>query len=944
MKLHAIAVRNFRGIVEQRLEPLPVGVTVVTGPNEVGKTSLGEAVDFLFDLHDSSRAAAIREAQPLGRDVGPEVEVEAEVGPYRFRYRKRFVRQPETELEISAPRAESLTGREAHERVEALLAETGVDLDLWRALRVVQGVGVGQPESLADSPPLLAALDRAAAGAGTGQQRSAALFERARAEYLRYFTDKRGDPKVGGPLQEVRDEAAAAAERESALAADMEALEEAARRADELQRRRSALRADEEEAAAARRGTQAELERVERLEEEVRTLRSRLAEEESTRDLLRELVAAREAERALAGRLEAAEVEVRRAEGELAPAEAALAAAEGDHRRAGEGLETARGRLRLAERLAAHRGSLAELEERLERAVRAARRVEDAEATLETLPAVGEATLAELEELQREAERLTAALEAASPQVEVKALADLSLGVATGGGDEAVELAAGEEWRDKPSAPLHLTLPDVAEITVSPGGDVAELASRRRAVEMERASRLEGLAVDGVEEARAAHRDRRRAKAALEAARAVLGEVAAGDDLEALTRRRDDADAEAARLAEELLAAVEGEGNGEGEAPTPEAAERAVAAAQAAAREAAERVAAARRTAEEKRRAAESARGTVRELRVEHRNAAERRARARRRLAELERLQDAPAAGGDDQLGLFVTRSGAAGGDGGEGGEGGDPADEIAAAGLAAAVDAAERRVTAAREELAAARRRLAERQPEAVHERAGEAAERHRRLGEELRRVEDEHLRVTTRLEAAGEGGLFEELRQARARLAAAERRSAAVEARAAAARRLFETLAAARAAARVSYSEPLRRRVEELGRPLFGDDFAVELGDDLTIARRTAFGRTLEVERLSTGAREQLSLLLRLACALLVSPRQGVPLILDDALGYSDPGRLAAMGRILGLAGERCQVLVLTSFPERYRHVEGAREVTLEATETATETDDETMEDGAG
>jgi hypothetical protein len=55
------------------------------------------------------------------------------------------------------------------------------------------------------------------------------------------------------------------------------------------------------------------------------------------------------------------------------------------------------------------------------------------------------------------------------------------------------------------------------------------------------------------------------------------------------------------------------------------------------------------------------------------------------------------------------------------------------------------------------------------------------------------------------------------------------------------------------------------------------------------------------------------------------GVPLIVDDALGLTDRDRLRAMGAVLTSAGERCQVIVLTSFPERYRHVRAARVVSF-------------------
>ena len=86
-----------------------------------------------------------------------------------------------------------------------------------------------------------------------------------------------------------------------------------------------------------------------------------------------------------------------------------------------------------------------------------------------------------------------------------------------------------------------------------------------------------------------------------------------------------------------------------------------------------------------------------------------------------------------------------------------------------------------------------------------------------------------------------------------------------------------------------------------------------------------------LSSGAREQLAVLARLACGALVSPPAsdgtpgGVPVIIDDALGYSDPDRLEQVGAALGVAGKDCQVIVLTCEPGRYRGVGGAKVISL-------------------
>jgi hypothetical protein len=180
-------------------------------------------------------------------------------------------------------------------------------------------------------------------------------------------------------------------------------------------------------------------------------------------------------------------------------------------------------------------------------------------------------------------------------------------------------------------------------------------------------------------------------------------------------------------------------------------------------------------------------------------------------------------------------------------------------------------------------------------------------------------------RLEGRGETGLYERHAEGRAEHAEAERRAGSARSRAAAARKLFEALTAARDRARQSYSEPLRAKIVELGRPLFGDDFAVVLDDELRIARRTSGGVTLDYDRLSAGAQEQLALIAQLAAALLVAPDGGAPLILDDALGSTDPDRLAALGEVLRLAGERCQVIVLTCYPDRFAAVEGARVVAV-------------------
>ena len=167
------------------MEFAPGGVTIVEGPNEIGKSSFAEAIDRVIEDLDSTSKQRITAVKPVDRDVGPEVTIDAETGPYAFRYKKRFLKDRVTELEIYRPRPENQTGRAAHQRVEAILSET-VDMALWKALRMQQGDTVDQAK-LADQTSLSAALDRSA-GSPAGDE-EVSLFELAHVQYLRYWTE-----------------------------------------------------------------------------------------------------------------------------------------------------------------------------------------------------------------------------------------------------------------------------------------------------------------------------------------------------------------------------------------------------------------------------------------------------------------------------------------------------------------------------------------------------------------------------------------------------------------------------------------------------------------------------------------------------------------------------------------------------------------------------------
>ena len=190
--------------------------------------------------------------------------------------------------------------------------------------------------------------------------------------------------------------------------------------------------------------------------------------------------------------------------------------------------------------------------------------------------------------------------------------------------------------------------------------------------------------------------------------------------------------------------------------------------------------------------------------------------------------------------------------------------------------------------------------------------------------RVRRRDLRLS--LELSGEHGLETQLwlaRGKRDRCAAEHRR---LEASAAAAKLLHDVFERHRIEAQQRYRAPFKQHIEQFGRIVYGSSCEVDVDDNLGTARRTLDGVTLDVDQLSTGAREQLGIIARLACAAIVSPDGGgAPMILDDALGWSDPSRLQRMGSVIAAAGNDCQVIILTCTPGRYAHVGNATVVRL-------------------
>ena len=157
---------------------------------------------------------------------------------------------------------------------------------------------------------------------------------------------------------------------------------------------------------------------------------------------------------------------------------------------------------------------------------------------------------------------------------------------------------------------------------------------------------------------------------------------------------------------------------------------------------------------------------------------------------------------------------------------------------------------------------------------------------------VADALREVTTRLKVYGTEGRKGQLDTAETEREHAEAEYVRVQRRARAAQTLRSVMTRHRDATRLRYVDPFRTQVERLGRIVFGDSFEVDIDSGLRICSRTLAGRTVPYDSLSGGAKEQLGIVARLAGAALVAKEDAVPVVIDDALGFTDADRLSKMG----------------------------------------------------
>lgn len=886
MKIRSIELTNVRRFAGQRatLETVSDGITVLSEPNEFGKSTFFDALHALFFERHRSTRAQVKALQPHSGGA-PEVQLTLDLPQGRIRLRKRWLSRATAQVFDGTGRLIAQDD-EAEAWIDSLLGQglSGPSGLLWvrQGLFGLEPEGASAAEKTERDKALSTRRDLLSSVSGeielmTGGRRMDAVLARVAQDLARLATATL-KPKADGDwrraldeahrLTQLRDDLAAKARRLSAELAQRAGLQRALHRLTDPEDealRQAALR----DARQAHDAAQAHAARIDALRQELKladlTLDRAKAEIAGLNRLAAQIQTARADHATACAAAEKAEAAWTERQGESQAATLALTAAQDQARQLRDAVLAAQ----KAKTAAAARQRAESLTQTLAQAETQRQTMEQAQAA-RALLRVTEAALAEVEAAQAARDRLALRLESQSAAVSFAYLG------------AARALQAGQPVSEGPhhiTASTLFDLPGLGQLRIDPGTASASPNADLAAAEALIQTRLRACAAADLAQARALLAEARRLDEVLRTAEAVLQGIAP-QGLEALRHSLASARAEAGTEADNQAGTKADTGP---QRPTPktETETEAALAGQLAAAEAAEALSRAR---------AEEAR--ARDVAAGERRAA----------AQADRISTARA------LAAAVDEAGE---------------DAALAARLAAlteglvplgarrqALDQDLAGLIAAAPDLTTAAARLTR----------AESAETQAR--QQRAQLQTDLAMLNGSIGALADQGIEEALDDVAGLLASAEARAARYEAEVQALDRLRRALETARKAARDAYFGPVLRELT----PLLGilhPGARLQIDDhSLLPSALTRDGLDERLEILSGGTREQLAILTRLAFArLFAQSGRAVPIILDDALVHSDDDRIEAMFTALHRIARDQQILILTCRHRAFASLGGER-----------------------
>ena len=871
MKLRKLSVNQFKRFTEPtQLGELGDGLNLVVGPNELGKSTLLDALRAVLFERYSSRARPIMALQNDRSGAAPVVELVFEVSGAEYTLTKRFVRSPHAQLRC--PDGTLLEADVAENELRNLLgfAEAGnrgansETLGMWGVLWVQQGQSFGKPDLPDSALASLSAGLESEVGMVLGGRRGRELpqvIEQRRGELVTAARRQpRGEYKdtlehVSGLEQllseqrqqqlEVSDtleQLAAAEARLSRLEdgsqdlIDQKELTQAQAQLGEVMRHDLQLEAARSEL----QNRQGQLEQAQRAQSERASRRAELtSDQEKLRQETEHLEELQQRERESLAALE----ELRQA---VTTAEAAVDAA----------MESEASWRRILDRIS-RSAELSDLLHRQsevgfaqERLAAVQRRAEQIQVTDEFLQRIRQA--AEI------ADKANAQLRVAATRISFDIPSDRLAGIEADGApltDPTTTVEAVE--------PVAITIPERGRILIEPSvADRDQLLHQEREAQAELRAALGAVGAQSLAEAQVLRDERRDLEATANAAQEELERLAPPGGAQTLQPRID--------LLRESLEALPSECETD-QLPPRDDAEAALDSAQTELQKARDEERIAREAVEVRADAVTELSVDVRTLQNSVDSQTELIEMRQERLrTEDESVSDQELAEASEEAELAVTEQ--------------------------------QQTVSALEEEWSDSTRT----QLEARISRLESVIEQRKSSRVETR---IEIVQLRERIEVHDSAGIDEAIERTQRELEQATRQRDRLERELEVLDLLLNTLRAAEREARERYLSPVVNRVHPYLQMLF-PNAEIGMDEDLNItgmSRRAGYEESFD--RLSMGTQEQIAVLVRLAFAEMLID-QGAPaaVILDDALVFSDDQRMRLMFDILSHAAQRVQIVVFT------------------------------------
>ena len=193
------------------------------------------------------------------------------------------------------------------------------------------------------------------------------------------------------------------------------------------------------------------------------------------------------------------------------------------------------------------------------------------------------------------------------------------------------------------------------------------------------------------------------------------------------------------------------------------------------------------------------------------------------------------------------------------------------------------------------------------------------RNRSQDRTRFSEERGKLIGQLNQAGQNGAEEKLADVQAELERAGSRETAYVREGRALSLLVESLEAAVSKRRQQYFEPVKNVVDPLISKVLGSA-SVSFDDNLGPATIERNGIDEKLKQLSGGTREQIAILTRLGFAKVMAA-QGVhvPVVLDDALVYSDDERIEKMFDVINLVASDIQIIAFSCRQKTFEQLGG-------------------------